>query len=118
MLRWLNFVLCLAMLVLAVVAALAHRPVWWLWTGYFVVPAFWAFVAGFRHRTFRSVQWLGWLWACIAGWGVLLWQYWPQTPGFWRQQVWQHDTAARDGVSLAAALAALAVALFTAYRKR
>ena len=46
MLRSLNFVLCLAMLGVAV-AHLA-RPDWWLWLGAFVVPAFWAFVAGFR----------------------------------------------------------------------
>jgi hypothetical protein len=118
MLRLLNFVLCLAMIALAVIAARGHELVWWLWAGYFVVPAFWAFMAGFRHRAFRSVQWLGWLWACIAGWIVLLWQYWPQTPGFWRRQVWTNDMAARDGVSLAFAVVVLVVALFTAYRKR
>ena len=116
MLRLLNFVLCLLMLGLAV--AQYGKPQWWLWVGYFLVPAFWAFIAGFRHRAFRAVRWLGWLWGCIALWGVLVWRHWPQASGFWRQAVWQHDAAARAGLSLMLALAVLLVALFTAYRKR
>ena len=117
MLRLLNFVLCLLMLGLA--AWQVRRPdAWWLWAAAFVVPAFWAFIAGFRHRAFRSVQWLGWLWGCIALWGVLLWRAWPSTPGFWRQSVWLHDAQARDGMSLLLGAAVLLVALVTAYRKR
>jgi hypothetical protein len=115
-LRALNFVLCLVMLGFA--AAQATRPDWWFWVGCFVVPAFWAFIAGFRHRAFRSVQWLGWLWGCMALWIVLVWRHWPQTPGFWRQQVWLHDINARSGLALMVALVVLAVALVTAYRKR
>ena len=99
-------------------AAQVTRAEWWLWVGYFVVPAFWAFVAGFRHRAFRSVRWLGWLWGCVALWSVLLWRHWPQASGFWRRDVWQADADARAGLALMAALAVLAVALFTAYRKR
>jgi hypothetical protein len=115
-LRALNFILCVAMLGIA--AAHIRRPDWWFWVGCFVVPAFWAFIAGFRHRAFRSVRWLGWLWGCLAAWGVLLWRHWPQAPGFWRQQVWLHDADARSGLGLMAALVVLAVALVTAYRKR
>lgn len=116
MLRALNSALCLAMLVLAV--AQVGRPEWWLWVVAFLVPAFWAFMAGFRHRAFRAVRWLGWLWGCVALWVALLWQHWPQTAGFWRTEVWAQDAAARTGLSLMAALAALLAALFTAYHKR
>jgi hypothetical protein len=64
------------------------------------------------------VRWLGWLWGCLAAWIVLLWHHWPQALGFWRQQVWLHDADARLGLGLMVALAALAVAIVTAYRKR
>ena len=116
MLRLLNLVLCLAML--GVAAAQITRPEGWLWIGYFIVPAFWAFIAGFRHRAFRSVRWLGWLWGSVALWIALLWRHWPQAPGFWHRDVWMHDLNARSGLALMAALAVLAVALFTAYHKR
>ena len=66
MLRALNFLMCLLMLGFAV--AQVTRPDGWWWVGYFIVPAFWAFMAGFRHRAFRSVRWLGWLWGCVAAW--------------------------------------------------
>jgi len=115
-LRALNFALCLAML--AVAAAQIGKPEWWLWVGAFVVPAFWAFMAGFRHRAFRAVRWLGWLWGCVALWVALVWRHWPQAAGFWRAEVWTHDAAARSGLALMAALAVLAVALYTAYHRR
>ena len=116
MLRLLNSILCLAMLGLA--GLQIARPAPWLLAAVFVVVAWWAFAAGFRHRLFQSVQWLGWLWASIAACMVLLWQHWPQVPEFWRYPVWSRDDAARDGMALLLALATLLVALSTAYRKR
>jgi hypothetical protein len=116
MLRLLNLVLCLAMIGLAVLQS--TRPAPWLLVAAFVVVALWAFLAGFRHRLFQSVQWLGWLWASVAAGIVLVWQHWPQVPEFWRYAVWSHDAAAREGVALLLALATLLVALVTAYRKR
>lgn len=116
LIRSLNVGLCIAMLAVAV--AQIGRPQWGLWIGYFIVPAFWAFVAGFRHRAFRSVRWLGWLWACVALWTVLLWRHWPQASGFWRRDVWLENANAREGLQLMAALAVLLVALVSAYRRR
>jgi len=115
-LRILNLLLCVAMLAFA--ASQFSRPDGWLWIGYFVIPAFWAFIAGFRHRAFGSVRWLGWLWGCLAAWLVLLWRHWPQTPDFWRPPVWLHDAVARSSLGLVVAVATLVVALLTAYRKR
>jgi len=115
-LRILNLLLCVVMLAFA--ASQIKQPDAWLWVGYFVVPAFWAFIAGFRHRAFRSVRWLGWLWGCVAAWLMLLWRHWPQIADFWRPQVWLHDAVARSSLGLVLAVATLVVALATAYRKR
>lgn len=112
----LNLVLALLMLVFAAVQY--NDPDWALWVVYYVVPAFWALAAALRRRPFQRVQWLGWLWACVAGWTALVVYYWPQAPGFWRKDVWWNDETAREGMGLMIALAVLLIALVTAYRKR
>jgi hypothetical protein len=116
MLRLLNTLGCLAMLGFAGVQY--NDPDWWVWVFYYAVPAFWAFMAGYRRRVFQSVQWLGWLWASIAGWAGLVWYYWPKMPDFWRSAVWLHEETAREGMGLMMALGVLLLALFTAYRRR
>jgi hypothetical protein len=116
MLRWLNFVLALAMLAFAAVQY--NDPDWLLWAVYYGVPAFWALVAAFRHRLLQRMQWLGALWACVAGWAGLVYWYWPQVPYFWRKDVWWQEETAREGMGLMIAFVALGLALFTAYRKR
>ena len=116
MLRWLNTLLALVMLGFAAVQY--NDPDWALWAGYYAVPAFWALVAGFRHRLLQRMQWLGALWACVAGWVVLVYAYWPTVPNFWRQDVWWQEETAREGMGLMVALGVLLVALLTAYRKR
>jgi hypothetical protein len=116
MLRWLNFLLFLVMLAFAAVQY--NDPDWYVWIVYYLVPAFWALVAAFRHRLFQRMQWLGWLWSCVAGWAALVYVYWPQMPSFWRKEVWSQEETAREGMGLMIALAVLAVAVFTAYRKR
>jgi Transmembrane family 220, helix len=116
MLRLLNLLLCLLMLGFAAVQY--NDPDWWLWVFYYLVPAFWAFIAGFRHRVFQAVQWLGWLWISVVGWAGLVWYYWPQMPNFWLKQVWMQEETAREGMGLMIALGVLLVALLTAYRKR
>ena len=116
MLRWFNFVLALAMLAFAAVQY--NDPDWWVWVVYYAVPAFWALVAAFRHRLLQRMQWLGALWASVAGWAGLVYWYWPQVPYFWRKDVWWQEETAREGMGLMIALGVLLVALFTAYRKR
>ena len=114
--RWLNFLLALVMIGFAAVQY--NDPDWYLWVVYYSVPAFWALVAGFRHRLLQRMQWLGALWACVAGLIGLVIYYWPTMPGFWRKEVWWQEETAREGMGLMIALAVLLVALFTAYRKR
>ena len=116
MLRLLNTLGCLAMLGFAGVQY--NDADWWVWAFYYAVPAFWAFRAGYRQRVFQSVQWLGWLWASIAGWAGLVWYHWPKMPNFWRSAVWLNEETAREGMGLMIAFGVLLVALFTAYRKR
>jgi hypothetical protein len=116
MLRWLNALLALVMVGFAAVQY--NDPDWALWAAYYAVPAFWALVAGFRYRLLQRMQWLGALWACVAGWVVLVYAYWPTVPNFWRQDVWWQEETAREGMGLMVALGVLLVALLTAYRKR
>jgi hypothetical protein len=116
MLRWLNFLLALVMIGFAAVQY--NDPDWLTWMAFYVVPAFWALVAGFRHRLLQRMQWLGALWASIAGWAVLVYLHWPQMPGFWRKDVWWVEETAREGMGLMIALAVLVIALVTGYRKR
>lgn len=116
MLRLLNTLTCLTMLGFAGVQY--NDPDWWLWAIYYLVPAFWAFLAGYRRRVFQSVQWLGWLWASIAAWAGLVWYYWPKVPRWWVQSVWLQEETAREGMGLMIALATLVIALLTAYRRR
>jgi Transmembrane family 220, helix len=116
MLRLLNLVLCLVMIVFAALQYNDRDML--LWVVYYIVPAAWAFVAAFRHRLFQSVQWLGWLWACVAAWVGLVWYYWPKMPNFWHAAVWTQQVTAREGMGLMIALAVLLVAVFTAYKKR
>lgn len=110
--------LVLALLMLAFAAVQYNDPDWLLWVVYYVVPAYWALAAALRRRLFQRVQWLGWLWACVIGWTALVVYYWPQSPGFWRKDVWLNEETAREGMGLMIALAVLIVALVTAYRKR
>jgi hypothetical protein len=112
----LNFALALLMLAFAVVQY--NDPDWLLWVVYYLVPAFWALAAALRRRLFQRVQWLGWLWTCVAGWTALVVYYWPTMPGFWRKEVWWQEETAREGMGLMIALVVLLVALVTAYRKR
>ena len=114
--RWLNVLLGLVMVVFAVLQY--NDPDWYLWAVYYLVPAFWALVAGLRHRLLQRMQWRGALWACVGGWIGLVVYYWPTMPGFWHKAVWWEEETAREGMGLMIALAVLAVALFTAYRKR
>lgn len=116
MLRLLNVLTCLTMLGFAAVQY--NDPDWLLWVFYYGVPAFWAFMAAFRRRAFTSVQWLGWLWASLAAWGVLVWYYWPQMPNWWLKSVWINEETAREGMGLMIAFVALAIALMSAYRRR
>lgn len=116
MLRLLNTLLFVAMLGFAGVQY--NDPDLVLWLLYYLVPAFWAFMAGYRRRVFESVQWLGWLWASVAAWVGLVWYYWPKMPNFWVKSVWMQEETAREGMGLMIALGALLVALASAYRRR
>ncbi len=116
MLRLLNTITLLAMLGFAGVQY--NDPDLALWVAYYAVPAFWAFMAGYRYRVFRSVQWLGWLWASTAAVAALVWHYWPRMPNWWVKSVWMQEETAREGMGLMIALGVMLIAVFTAYRKR
>lgn len=60
--------------------------------------------------------WLLLLAIALAVYGV--WFYWPDTPGFWHQEVWWNTETAREGMGVMIVLLALLVALAAARRSR
>ena len=89
-----------------------------LWVAYYGVPAFWAFMAGYRATVFMAPRWWAALWACVAAWAMLVVVYWPAMPRFWVKSVWMEEETAREGMGLMVALAMLLLALACAWWTR
>jgi hypothetical protein len=116
MLRVFNLLAAIAML--SLVVNQVSTPGWKTAVPLLLVPCFWALMAGFRHRTFRSVRWIGWLWTCVALWtGLLLVQWW-QLPVGWSDGAPPAQESVRAAARTAMGLAVLCLSLLTAYRKR
>jgi hypothetical protein len=112
--RLIHTVTLLAML--GFVGVQYNDPDAWLWALYYGVPAFWAFVAGYRQRLLASMRWRGALWTSVAAWAGLVAHHWPAMPHFWQKAVWIQEESAREGMGLMIALAVLLLALARAYR--
>jgi len=79
------------------------------WGAIYGVAAVWCGVAAYRPALVSGpVRALLVISLAAAAFGVV-W-YWPQTPGFWRKEVWWNTETAREGMGMAITLAALAVA--------
>lgn len=105
--RYVNMLL--GVLMVAFAAVQYNDPDGPLWAAIYLVPAAWAIVAAFWLPRVRSVPgaWLLGL-STLAGVALVVY-YWPSAPGFWRQEIWWNDEAAREGMG---AMIALAVLLF------
>ena len=109
--RYVNGILCFFMLLFAAVQY--NDPDGLLWIPIYLVPAAWAGFAAYRPRALRG-RWpsLG-LAACLALALVGLVLYWPQDPGWWRQDVWWESEPAREGMGIMIVTASLLVVALT-----
>ena len=78
-----------------------------VWVPVYLVPGAWAFAAAFRLRWFSALPVQALLAASLAAYAALTIYYWPQTPEFWRKDVWWQDEEAREGMGMMIALAVL-----------
>ena len=84
------------------------------WVVYYLVPAAWAFLAAFRLDLLRTSTGRRLVWASVAVWLGIVVFYWPQMPGFWRQEVFLAEETAREGMGLMIAWLAVLVAAISA----
>jgi hypothetical protein len=103
----------LAALLLLFAAAQYNDPDGLFWAVAYGVPALWALIVAAKPALLRRRAVTGLFAACFAAaiGGVLY--FWPQADEWWRQDVWWHDEAAREGMGLmivAGAFVFLAVA--------
>ena len=113
--RYVNIVLGLLMLAFAAVQY--NDPDAPLWIVLYMVPCVWAFMAAFRTAKVRAPAGRRWLWASVVAGCAAMIYYWPETPGFWRKDIWWNDEEAREGMGVMIAFGVLLVVLFTALRK-
>lgn len=103
----------LGTLMLAFAAVQYNDPDAPLWITIYLVPAAWGFAAALRRKQLRAPVLTALLWLSVALGGAGVAYYWPQTPEFWRKDVWWNDEEAREGMGMMIAFAVLLVALAT-----
>ncbi|MDQ2090835.1 transmembrane 220 family protein [Marimonas arenosa] len=105
--RVISAVFCILMVLFAAVQY--NDPDALFWGVIYGVAAIWCGLAAFRPASVSgAAKTLLVVCLAIAVFGVV-W-FWPQTPGFWRQEVWWNTETAREGMGMAITLAALGVA--------
>lgn len=110
--RYVLMLLGLLMVAFAVVQY--NDPDALLWIVIYLVPAAWAFAAAICPAQVRSLVGERLLWTTVAaGVGTMVY-YWPTVPGFWRQDVWWVEEAAREGMGVMIGVAVLVFVLTTA----
>lgn len=84
------------------------------------VPAFWAGLMVWRRGALPkpAARWRLALRASLPVWAGLTIFYWPRMPGFWSQEVWWVEEAAREGMGMMIAFALVVVAWLTSRRGR
>ena len=114
--RVVSAVFCVLMIVFAAVQY--NDPDALYWGLIYGLAAIWCALAAYRPEVFSSPVWRGLLLVTmILSVGGVYW-YWPQTPGWWRQEVWWNTETAREGMGVMIALLALIAAWFTPRKGR
>lgn len=111
--RYVNIALGLVMVAFAAVQY--NDPDALLWVAIYLIPAAWAFAAAFRPASVRSPQGTALLSATLAAALAATVYYWPQTPDFWRKEVWWVDEEAREGMGVMIGMAALLFVAATSF---
>ena len=89
-----------------------------LWTIIYATPAVWTAIAAFKRpwlsRKIPHILLLLTIAIAIAG----LVYFWPDTPGWWRQDVWWETETAREGMGMMIITAVLVVVWFSRQRSK
>jgi len=70
------------------------------WMALYAVPAAWAAVAAFRRPALQNPIVTGLLFISTLTAAAGLFWFWPDTPGWWRQEVWWQTETAREGMGM------------------
>ena len=89
-----------------------------IWIVIYLIPALWAALAAFRLGALGDNRLFAALCATVLAAAVGTAYFWPDTPGWWRQDVWWEVETAREGMGMMVVTAALLIALVTALRGR
>ncbi len=96
--RAIYIILMLLMLVFAAVQY--NDPDGLMWMVIYAVPAVWAAIAAFK-RTWLANNVAHWcLLVCIFLSIVGVVYYWPESQGWWRQEIWWEVETAREGMGM------------------
>ena len=113
--KYLNIALCLLMVFFAGVQY--NDPDGLFWMAIYAVPALAAGLVGFYPQGVRKPAFVGLYGiATLAAIGATIY-FWPETPGFWRQEVWWHTETAREGMGMMIVALVLLVASIAAWRE-
>jgi len=107
----------LGLLMLLFIGVQYNDPDGPLWALVYALPALLMGVCVLRARWLEALagRWL--VTAVVVALALAAWLAWPQTPGFWRQEVWWEEEAAREGMGLMIAATVAACALPVAWRR-
>ena len=114
--RYVNGVLAALMVLFAAVQY--NDPDGLLWMVVYLVPAAFAGLAAVRLARLQSGIPFSLLTVALIGALAGCYYYWPQTPEFWRLDVWWETETAREGMGMMIVTVVLAVAFLTALRAR
>jgi len=105
--RIVNIVFMLLMILF--IAVQYNDPDGSLWILIYAVPAIWAAIAAFKSTWLVNKLVHALLLVCIAVAVAGIFFYWPETPGWWRQEVWWETETAREGMGMMIVAVVLAV---------
>ena len=106
--RIVNGILCILLLLFAVVQY--NDPDGLYWGPIYLIGALWTGIASFRPSLFTSPIAAGLFALSLAAMLFGVWYHWPQTPDFWKQDVWWETETAREGMGMMITAVALLVA--------
>ena len=88
------------------------------WGMIYSVAAAWCLLAAFKPGKLVQMPFNVLLGLSVAAAIAGVFYYWPQTPGWWTQDVWWETETAREGMGMMIALVAVLVAAITVFIKR
>lgn len=91
----------LCLLLVAFAAFQINDPDWWWWGGIYALAAVFTGVAAFRPGLYAAGAWTGAFAICLALALAGVFYYWPDTPGWWRPEVWSDAAVMSDGTETA-----------------